>query len=158
MRTAALFAVALHLAACAGARNAPSRETGSAPVPDRAMGLSRSSVFEDPAPPEVKPRDSEPGEEALLPRPYPGAPPAVPHEIDERSPVTAKENACLDCHAVKGPKEEGLPTPVPPSHYTDLRREPGAPGPQVVGARYFCTACHVSPSHAEPLVGNRFAP
>jgi nitrate reductase cytochrome c-type subunit len=126
-------------------------------VPDRAIGLSKASVFDAPAPPEVKARDSEPGEEPLLPRAYAGAPPAISHGVASQLPITAKENACLDCHAVKGPKEAGLPTPVPVSHYTDLRRSPSAPGAQVVGARYVCTACHVSPSHVEPLVGNRFA-
>ena len=52
----------------------------------------------------------------------------------------------------------GQPTPLPASHYTDLRRAPGARGKEVAGARWTCVACHAARTDAEPLVMNGFTP
>jgi len=53
-------------------------------------------------------------------------------------------------------KEEGEPTPVPESHFHDLRNAPDERMEVVAGARYVCTTCHVTLTRTEPLVGNGF--
>jgi cytochrome c-type protein NapB len=121
---------------------------------DQDLGLARGSVFEPPSPPAIQPERSEPGEKPVVPRAFPGAPPVAPHELVDYTPITRAQNACLDCHQIPGPKEVGQPTPVPPSHYLDLRRSPAKPGKTVTGARWVCTACHLTRSDQGPLVTN----
>lgn len=144
------FAASAALAACSGAKPTP---TPAAPIPDAALGLSKGSVFDVPAPPAVKPNPSAPGELPVLPRPYALAPPRIPHAIDDFLPITQQQSSCLDCHGVKE-KKQGEPTPIPASHYVDLRRAPGKPGSQLSGARWVCTACHVPRTEAQPLAGS----
>jgi len=149
------------LAVLAGCSASPQRrgeggEKGGG-IPDAALGLSKTSVFDAPAPPRVKPNDSAPGEQPVVPRPYALAPPRIPHAIGDFLPITPKQNACADCHGVKV-KEPGLPTPIPASHYTDQRNAPGKPGDAIVGARWVCISCHVPLTDAKPLVGNAFRP
>jgi len=149
------FAIALLLStACATTGN--SGPGGAAPVPDAALGLVKGSVFDVAVPPVVKENESGPGERPVLARSYPDAPPLVPHGMAGFLPITVKDNSCVDCHAVQG-RKPGEPTPLPPSHYTDLRNAPGKVGDRVAGARWVCTACHVSQTDAKPLVGNRFS-
>ena len=143
-------------AAIACAAHRPVAPTAS-PIPDGALGLSKTSVFEAPAPPKVKANDSAPGELPVVPRPYDLAPPRVPHAVDDFLPITRKQNACADCHAVKE-KEPGQPTPIPASHYTDFRNTPGVRSDKLAGARWVCTACHVPLTDAKPLVGSAFRP
>lgn len=124
-------------------------------VPDRDLGLSRGSVFEVPSPDPVAENGTAPGENPPLPRAYPGAPPVIPHGVADALPITREQNLCLGCHLVKE-KVKGEPTPVPRSHFIDLRNNPGRVGEEVAGARYNCVACHVSLTEATPLVKNRF--
>jgi cytochrome c-type protein NapB len=149
-----LVLAAALVAACAGSRTAPPAAR-AAPVSDGALGLDKGSVFDAHAPPPVKAEDSAPGEKPVLPRAYANAPPRVPHGIADFLPITSAQNTCVDCHEVKE-KVAGQPTPMPASHYTDLRRAPGAPGPKVAGARWVCTSCHVPRTDAAPLVPNLF--
>lgn len=154
MSARALFTLVLVAAGCSGAKPAPTPPgPGSQPIPDAALGLSKGSVFDVPAPPAVKPNQSAPGELPVLPRSYALAPPGIPHAVDDFLPITQKQSACLDCHSVKD-KKPGEPTPIPASHYVDLRRVPGKPGQQISGARWVCTACHVSRTEAQPLAGS----
>ena len=148
--------LAAMLAACAAGRPAPTA-SAAAPIPDASLGLSKTSVFDAPAPPPFKPNGSAPGELPVLPRPYALAPPIIPHGIADFLPIAPTQNACVDCHAVKE-KAPGMPTPIPASHYTDARNAPGKPGETVVGARWVCTACHTPLTDARPLVGNAFRP
>jgi len=131
-------------------------ETTEQGTPDRELGLSKTSVFDVSSPEPVVENQSSPGEEPLLPRVNPVAPPMVPHGVADWLPITLESNMCVDCHEVEE-KEEGEPTPIPASHFTDLRRDPGRIGDELVGARYNCIACHVSLTESEALVGNRFA-
>jgi len=124
------------------------------------MGLSKSSVFEDPTPvapiyPSVKGGKSD-----LLSRAYSTIPPQVPHSVEMYLPISLveEENDCLDCHDrrkllgktwVKGKK-----LPMPDNHYGSFGKEGGMD--DVAGARYNCTQCHVAMSDAQPLVGNTF--
>jgi cytochrome c-type protein NapB len=129
----------------------------TAPIPDASLGLSKGSVFDVPTPPAVKANASNPGELPVLPRAYSTAPPRIPHAVGDFLPISPKQNACQDCHAVKE-KKSGAPTPIPPSHYTDYRNAPERVGGQVVGARYVCVSCHVAKTDAPNLVENRFRP
>ncbi len=61
----------------------------------------------------------------------------------------------MDCHTV-AEKKHGEPTPIPASHYVDLRNAPGKRSDKVVGARWVCTACHVPQQDVQPLVRNPF--
>jgi nitrate reductase (cytochrome), electron transfer subunit len=126
-------------------------------ISEADLGLAKGSVFDVPTPPAVKANDSAPGELPVLPRPYAIAPPRIPHGIADFLPITQKQNACLDCHAVKE-KNTGEPTPIPASHYTDYRGAPDRAGNQVVGARYVCVSCHVPKTEAPNLVENWFHP
>jgi nitrate reductase cytochrome c-type subunit len=51
---------------------------------------------------------------------------------------------------------KGEATPIPASHYVDLRNAPGVRGAEVAGARWVCTACHVPQQDVQPLVGSPF--
>lgn len=125
------------------------------PVPDTSLGLSKTSVFDTPAPGPTRPNTTDPGDRPVIPRDFPQQPPRIPHGIADFLPITASENACIDCHAV-AEKEPGEPTPIPASHYEDLRNAPGKRGDTVVGARYLCVSCHISPGDNPPPVGNSF--
>ena len=129
---------------------------GPKPVPDKALGLSRTSVFEVPSPPTFQDEASAPGEKALPPRVNRENPPVIPHGLQDMLPITRGSNLCLDCHGGAGPKKKGDPTPAPASHYVDYRREPGKRGKAIAGTRWVCTACHVPRSDAQPLVGSTF--
>jgi cytochrome c-type protein NapB len=159
MKTSLILSLVAVLAAGCGTSRSTVAEV-SAPttaIPDASLGLAKGSVFDVPTPPAVKANDSSPGELPVLPRPYPIAPPRIPHAVDDFLPITQKQNACLDCHAVKE-KKPGEPTPIPPSHYTDYRNAPERVGGQVVGARYVCVSCHAARTDAPSLVENRFHP
>jgi cytochrome c-type protein NapB len=125
-------------------------------IPDSKISLSKVSVFDTPAPEKVKPNDSEPGDRPVIPAPFPDYPPSVPHGIVEFLPITFDDNQCIDCHDVEE-KEEGEPTPIPRSHYVDLRDAPDSEQEQLVGARYNCASCHVSPGANALLIGNSFS-
>ena len=70
-------------------------------VSDRDFGLSKSSVFEVPSPPEVTQNRTDPGEVPPVPPPFGEAPPIIPHGISDFVPVTLGENMCLECHLVE---------------------------------------------------------
>jgi len=128
------------------------------PIPDRNLGLSRTSVFDVPAPPAFRDEASDPGEKPLPKRINREYPPVIPHSVADSLPITRSTNLCLDCHAVPGPKKKGEATPVPASHYVDLRHAPEAKGAQVAGARYVCISCHVPRTDASVLVGSSYRP
>lgn len=131
-----------------------SRE-GRKGIPDTEIGLSKTSVFDTPAPEATRLNQSDPGDRPTVPQEFGDQPPLISHGIGEFLPVTFEENQCIACHEVEE-KEPGEPTPIPSSHYVDLRSAPGVKGDEIVGARYNCANCHVSPGENEPLVGNTF--
>ena len=128
------------------------------PVLDRDLGLSRTSVFEVPAPPLYQEEASAPGEKPLPRRINREMPPVIPHNVADCLPITLSSNLCLDCHAVQGPKKKGEATPIPSSHYLDLRRSPAVKGERVAGARYICIHCHVSRTNAPQILESRHRP
>jgi hypothetical protein len=104
---------------------------GPGGTPDTEIGLSKVSVFEDPSPAPVADNQAEPGGTTLLPRAF----------------------LCFDCHQVQVEDwSEGDPTPIPASHYVDLRNAPTKFQDAPVGARYVCVTCHVAQTEATPLV------
>ena len=124
------------------------------------MGLSKTSVFDVPTPEVYRYGAIPPGQSKLLPRSYPGAPPQVPHDISDFLPITVQSNMCISCHnqpELWGKKREiGTPTPIPPSHYTDLRNAPGKVTENLINARFNCNQCHVPQVGGPPLVENTF--
>ncbi len=147
---------AFSLALCLVSLAAAPPPTKPAPISDRSLGLSHTSVFEVPSPPVFHEDTTSPGEKALPKRINQEYPPVIPHGIGDCLPITTSSNLCMDCHAVPGPKKQGEATPIPASHYVDLRRAPGKPGKQVAGARYVCVSCHVAQTDAPPLVGSTY--
>jgi hypothetical protein len=90
---------------------------------DDAIGLSKTSVFDDPAPPEFAYSTLDPKKSGVLPRFWDEAPPQIPHRLDKFLPVNAKTNKCLECHDDPdkiGKKVKGKPTPMPETHYVNL--------------------------------------
>jgi len=150
------LAVALLVALAPEVRAAP--PAAPKPIPDKALGLSKTSVFEVPSPPAWKAEEAAPGEKPVPPRAFKEAPPVIPHAVADFLPITPAQNLCVDCHVVDGPKKKGEPTPVPASHFVDLRHAPEKKGDRVAGARSVCISCHVARTDAPPLVGNRYRP
>jgi cytochrome c-type protein NapB len=129
-------------------------------VSEDSLGLSKTSVFDAPVPDAFAYSDAFPGTSERLPLAYPGAPPQIPHEIDQFLPVTRASNKCLVCHnqpQFREQKELVLATPMPASHYTDLREDPGKVTQNLIGARYVCNQCHVPQAEVKPLVENTFS-
>ena len=140
----------------------PDKAATTGAIADTNMGLSKTSVFDTPEPPAVTYTDKFPGTSTVMPRAYLNAPPQIPHNIDSFKPITASSNACVGCHnnpSLRGKEiPKGTPTPMPESHYTDLRNKPDTVSEQLVGARYVCTQCHVPQANVEVLVDNSFKP
>jgi len=124
-------------------------------VPDEAFGLRTASVFEAAESPAFSLDQTEPGDGPRLDAPYHGAPLLISHTLIDNVPILLDENACIDCHDV-AVKEEGEATPIPESHFVDLRHTPNEVGDEVAGARYNCIACHATTSDASQLVENQF--
>ena len=140
----------------------PEKTTSTNAIADAEMGLSKTSVFDTPEPQTYTYSDKFPGTSTVLPRAYLNAPPQIPHNIESFKPITASNNACIGCHtnpALWGKTvPQGTPTPIPESHYTDLRNKPNVVGDKLVGARYVCTQCHVPQANVKVLVENSFKP
>jgi len=149
-----VIALVVTVLSCAGATRT---DTSSQPaVSDTQVGLSKESVFDTPTPAPVVQNASDPGEQPPVPAAFDGSPPVIPHTVVDFVPITADGNMCIECHALDE-AGEGDPTPIPPSHYEDLRNDPGKVTDEVVGSRYRCTACHAPQTDAAPLVENRFS-
>ncbi len=144
MNVATLLLVALALSGAAPKR-----------IPDTKIGLTKAGAAEVTVPPRVKENESAPGDRPVRARAFPGAAPTIPHGVQDFLPITKEQNACIDCHAVPQ-KKKGEPTPIPRSHYIDLRAASAQRGEKVVGARWSCTACHVPQHDVAPLVKSPF--
>ena len=108
----------------------------------------------------------DPGDNALLERSFIGAPPQIPHSLEDMLPIVQDDNVCLECHS---PEEaEGAEAPaIPESHFSRPRivGGPMAPAPDdggaalvrvedyevsadLTGFQFNCVQCHV------PQAGN----
>ena len=86
-----------------------------------------------------------------LMRNYPEQPPIIPHSI-ENYQLTLKTNRCLDCHRRQFTEGSGAPM-ISVTHFMDRDGQVLA---DVTPRRYFCTACHVQQTDAQPLVPSTF--
>jgi cytochrome c-type protein NapB len=84
-------------------------------------------------------------------RAYPEQPPVIPHSI-EGYQLTLNANRCLDCHRRQFVEGSGAPM-ISITHF--MTRE-GQMLADIAPRRYFCTACHVQQTDADPLVENEF--
>ena len=147
MKTSAaiLGLIAIFATACA---------SSPGPVADNEIGLSRTSVFDDPSPEAFDYPKTEPSAATVLPRSWDTAPPQVPHKIDSFTPITTNKNLCVTCHdkpSLIGKKTKGIPTSMPGSHYDTLDGKMSRSN-----GRHFCTQCHVPQANVAELVGNSF--
>jgi nitrate reductase cytochrome c-type subunit len=121
-------------------------------IADRDLGLSRTSVFDTPEPAAYGYDGSAPAIPAMSALDVP----VIPHEIRQLEKITVERNRCLNCHLdpelIGKTVPEGEPTPIPASHY--LGDPATSESPQVAGARWVCTQCHVAQSDTDPLVRN----
>lgn len=139
--------VVIITAACATSQTAK-------PVADNEIGLSKTSVFEDPSPSVFEYPKTEPSAAISLPRAWNSAPAQIPHKIEEFLPIKTNKNMCIVCHdkpGMMGKKVKGIATAMPESHYdkVDARWERS-------NARFNCTACHAPQANVNDLVGNTF--
>jgi len=133
------------------------------------LGLTKGSVFSTPTPQPFVYHEGAPGapDNPQLGQSFPGAPPQIPHDISGFTPITAQNNACMGCHSAPDrwgqPKQKGLPTPIPKSHYADPaygKPQAGLPPKhekKLSESRYNCTQCHAPQAHVKPLVANTFS-
>lgn len=84
-------------------------------------------------------------------RNYPEQPPVIPHSIDGYQ-LTVNTNRCMDCHRREFTEGSGAPM-ISVTHFQD---RDGQVLSDVTPRRYFCTACHVPQTDAQPLVPNTF--
>lgn len=152
----------LLLCACAAAipraATPPPAARASLAVRAHDLGLAHASVFDVIEPRAWEYTTAEPGEKPKLPRAFPGHPPRIPHQIADSLPLTLESNYCVTCHDLAGvAPSPGGPTPIPASHYYDLRNAPTTLRKEITWARYNCVACHLPATDAPPLVENRSA-
>ncbi len=156
-----IFSLCFVLAACAGV------SVQSEPVSETDMGLSKTSVFDAPAPDAFDYGGKPPGTgNERFSKSYYTAPPQIPHSVAGLMPVTAKNNICIGCHVqpdkVGKPVQKGQPIPVPASHYEDPaygKAEAGlkpTASKKLSGSRFVCTQCHRPQANVSPLVQSNF--
>lgn len=155
---AALLAVAASLPACTSVSQ--EQKTVQSPmavadagIPDMELGLSKSSVFEDPAPIVFSYTGGDPGTNAAAETSYHTAPPMITHSIVDMVPILQDANLCKDCHVnpdLIGQKiDQGVPTPAPRSHYVENSND-------LYMGRWNCTQCHRPQADVPPLVASTF--
>ena len=84
-------------------------------------------------------------------RNYPDQPPVIPHAIRDYE-INLNVNECLGCHSRQFTEGSQAPM-ISVTHFQDREGQTLA---TVSPRRYNCTACHVTQTTAQPLVGNRF--
>lgn len=162
----ALAAMILTVSACAvqekvaSTSPAPQQVAASSTAPtvesikDDDLGLSKSSVYDVPAPTAVEFKGGDPGVNALIGKSYFTAPPMIPHSTKDMTPITRDFNLCKDCHVqptMIGQKiDPGVPVPAPASHYVNVEK-----GEFYMG-RWNCTQCHREQANVDVLVQSTF--
>lgn len=94
------------------------------------------------------------GEPQLVARTYAWQPPVIPHSIEKYVPITAEENACLECHTTDELRGKKVPK-MGESHFSKTAKEKDG-SPAVEMTRFQCDSCHVPQVDAKPLVDNLF--
>ncbi|MEW6677841.1 MAG: nitrate reductase cytochrome c-type subunit [Pseudomonadota bacterium] len=123
-------------------------------IPDDTIGLSKTSVYDDPSPDVVEFKGGDPGSNKRLGTSYHTAPPMIPHSTRDMVPIKQDFNLCKDCHvqpAMIGMKlEPGMPVPAPASHYVNVKKE------ELYMGRWNCVQCHAPQADVKTLVSNTF--
>lgn len=125
-------------------------------IDDSSLGISKTSVTADSGL-QNKPynyQGNQPGDNKRIPRAYDNAPPMIPHDIVDFTPITKDNNACLGCHMPEAAKAVGA-IAVPKSHLTNLRNGKDLKG-ELYQGRYNCTQCHAPQAVLDPAVVNKF--
>jgi cytochrome c-type protein NapB len=141
IRTVVMAMALCGISSVAGSQSAPA-----------AADAARLAVTPDPEEADVpvfEYGDKRPGQSQRLAREWDGAPALIPHAITGLTPITATRNACAGCHGRAGATTG--PPPAPASHFVDTSAAPPGSRPQVAGARWNCTACHVPQTNAPAL-------
>lgn len=94
------------------------------------------------------------GEQRLIARTFADQPPLIPHAIEKYEPITAEENACLECHVSDELRGKKMPK-MGASHFSKTVKEADG-SPAVEMSRFQCNSCHVPQVDAKPLVENLF--
>ena len=155
MKPALLLALGVAFVAGCAQKGAVAPPEQAAGIPSKAIGLNKVEITQIPDPLLFRFVDSEPGDAPLPERPFYLSPPVITHTLEGMLPITRAVNECIECHEVDE-REPGEPTPIPPSHFVDLRNAPDAKQDAVVGSRYNCVSCHVAQSDVLPLVESNF--
>lgn len=127
----------------------------AAVVPLKSM--RGSEVIAADAAPEVKDYSAKTpgvGQPQLIARTFVGQPPLVPHSIEKYVPLTADENACLDCHLTDELRGQKVPR-MGLSHFSATRKTADGK-PAVEMTRFQCDSCHVPQVNAKELVDTKF--
>jgi cytochrome c-type protein NapB len=123
-------------------------------IPEDSLGLSKTSVYDDPAPIVVNYGGGDPGTNKRAVKSYNTAPPMITHTITDMVPITRDFNLCKDCHVqpdLLGQKiVKGMPIPAPVSHYVDVKKG------QLYMGRWNCTQCHSKQAKVGVLVQSTF--
>jgi cytochrome c-type protein NapB len=124
-------------------------------VPDDAIGLSKTSVYDVPAPAVTEYGNADVGTVGKRSeRSYMTAPPMIPHTTKDMVPITRDSNLCKDCHVQPGllgmKITKGMPVPAPVSHYADVKA-----GDLYMG-RWNCIQCHAPQAKVDVLVKSTF--
>lgn len=94
------------------------------------------------------------GSQQLIARTFVKQPPLVPHTVEKYEPITAEENACLECHVTDELRGKKMPK-MGISHFSTTTKE--ADGSAAVEmSRFQCNSCHVPQVDAKELVENTF--
>lgn len=155
---AAAAGAALVAASCA-VTTVYTRAQTSAMQSAALANLAQGDPRADRTPPLATYTAVEPGDSTVLPRPYRGAPPQVPHDLEGLLPITLEENSCYACHHPDMAGDDDIP--IPASHFAwpqimvVSRADAGADSratlsyvagyeqnEDVLGARYNCVQCH----------------
>lgn len=115
----------------------------------------------------VKYRTTDAGESEAFERSFPGAPPLIPHTLEDMLPITVTDNECLNCHHPDNVgSEEDMP--LPESHFKGPVMARGKAGQgmvwvvqsyevrEKVGARYDCMMCHAPQATNVESLPSRF--
>lgn len=123
-------------------------------IPDDAIGLSKTSVYDVPDPSVVDYGEAQPGTNKRIAKSYHTAPPMIPHTTKDMVPIKQDFNLCKDCHvqpALLGQKiTKGMPIPAPVSHYVDAKAG------QLYMGRWNCIQCHREQAKVDVLVQSTF--
>jgi len=157
MKKIALISAAAALIVFTGCNQANTSTNTISNKPVKVTGIRKASLEKDSQNLPVVKYTSQPpipGKVKLFKKSYVTAPPMIPHSIAGMTPITVKNNMCLNCHLPQNAKALGV-TPMPPDHFIDnfdgdkhIRR--------VAGSRYFCTTCHAPQAKLNPVIENKF--